>query len=241
MNSLRKPYIAIVISIFFLIISCTSNQDFNSSNKSIDYSLYKKSKESILKLKPFNIAKARDLMNSKSDKQAILHLINEPFERSILQIEALEYFNLSGEEIIKKAKKEGIFNDLDVLLLTKLADDLYTFGFKKAMLNFENKIISLDLTNQEFEKYSHFANLFKIAHTDAQKTELINVGGNGGISWACGLAIAGYTLSTIAVGAACVPNPTTPIACPLAVGSAIVAFGSMMAACNNDSGSNSSA
>ena len=47
-------------------------------------------------------------------------------------------------------------------------------------------------------------------------------------------AILAYSAATVAVGVACVPNPTTPIACPLAIGLKSLAYFNMIDACNEE-------
>lgn len=167
-----------------------------------------------------------------SKKQALVDFINNSLGYGpILKIEALAYFDVDGHNIVNRAIGDGVLSSHDYELLNGFAKDLTIYGIDIALSNFEEKIHLLNLDEFEFNKYNKFVNQFLLVKDDLENSNINFLTSRGG--WGCAFAIAGYTLATVAVGAACTPNPTTPVACPLAITRAVVAYGSMIAACSD--------
>lgn len=238
-NTLRKPYFAIILASLVLFVSCTQgNTDSDSFQNRFNYTEYNSMKAIVSDLKPLNINALKSIKQNTSfhriennEKEQILNVINESIsDEPTLQIDVLEYFELVDEnQIILNAIDDGIMTDKDLLVTNQLATDIVNLGLDNALIKFEQDISTMNLSSLEFGKYEKFANQLLIVQEDMLNNGANRLAAGGG--WGCAFAIASYTLATVAVGVTCVPNPTTPLACPIAIGRAILAYGSMIAAC----------
>ena len=246
-NIMKKTKIIYSFTLLTILLFCsceneTSDEEFKA--KSFDLTTFESAKSKISTLKPLDFKKIKNIyegINSFSKenediKQIIVNEVNQSFDQPILQIEALNYIEYDGEEILNKGLENGIFNELDVEIVNDLADDLVNLGKDLAIQNLEIKVLSSEFNETEYLKYNHLANqlLLNLEMLDyssqSESTDLSVFSG-----WRCAMAITAFTLSTIAVGAACVPNPTTPIACPLAITQSTLSYATMIAACKKDS------
>lgn len=233
---LRKPYLSIIIATLVLYASCHQYESpILEDSRMFDYSQFDSAKK-IMQEQDYTsfdrmVFDHIDLESiTSSEKLTILNNINKPFgETPAIKTDVLDYFYNDGEEIFEKGIKEHILTLKDKELMHSFASDMVSVGFEKAIQNFEQNVKLLKVTDLEFDKYNQFANQISIVNRVMVDVDADEEGGG----WACAFAIAGYTLATIAVGTACVPNPTTPLTCPLAIARAAVAYGSMIAACSD--------
>lgn len=216
--------------------SCISKKDeLNNNANKFDYSFYNSNKENSLKLEVINRFKKSSKPNTE-----ILNYINIQLDSTpTLTKFAFEYFNYSGSEIRNHAIKDGIFNKTDLKLLDEFIYDIQANDFEIGISRFETNVLSLNLSKDEFNKYNTFANIIKFIEyqnqffsntnmpIDSQKNSYL-----AKIHWGCAIAIAEYTLLTVAVGVACVPEPVSPLACPLAIGFATTDYARMINECN---------
>jgi hypothetical protein len=233
-----KNLIKIVLSLLMILgsfNSCISEKDeLNNNANNFDYSFYNSNKENSLKLEVINIFKKSSKPNTE-----ILNYINTQLGSTPTLTEfAFEYFNYSGSEIRNHAIKDGIFNKTDVKLLDEFIYDIQANNFEIGISKFETTVLSLNLPKHEFNKYNTFANIIKFIEyqnhyfsntnipIDSQKNSY-----SARMSWDCAIAISEYTLLTVAVGVACVPEPAAPLACPLAVGFAVTGYANMINEC----------
>jgi len=179
------------------------------------------------------------LKSIKADKKikntAILDYINTLFgEEPVLNEFAYEYFNYNSDEMREKALKDGVFTNIDIQLMDSFVSDIENNTFDIALSNLESNVINLHLSNDDFYKYNAFTNEMKLVNYQTDLFTSTFAKGtyqNKSLSWACAIAVANYTLSTVAVGAGCVPEPAAPLACPLAVGYAVIAYANMLETC----------
>lgn len=231
---LRTPYISMILAVLVLYTSCNQyDSPLQEDARAFDYSQYNSAKE-LMEEKDYLSFDKKTLSHSnlnditETEKTELLDVINKPFkENPIVQMEVLDYFYNSGEEIFEKGIKENTLTIKDEELISSFASDMVNMDFNKAIKNLEQNVLSLKITDLEFEKYNKFINQMLIVN----RAVIDDV--DEGPGWACAFAIASYTLATVAVGAACTPNPTSPIACPLAIARAVAAYGSMIAACSD--------
>ncbi|MDT7831398.1 hypothetical protein RQM59_03345 [Flavobacteriaceae bacterium S356] len=236
---LRRPYLSMIIAVLVLYASCNEHDsELNQTTKySFKYDSYNSTKKAIDNIDALDVKGLKFIVNNSTlnrfdSKKQVLDFINNSLGHTpILRIEALEYFDVDGQNIVNKAIVDSVLSSQDYELLNNFAKDLTNYGVDMALANLEEKINLLDLDEFEFNKYNEFVNQFLMIKDDMDNNNIDLLESRSG--WGCAFAIAGYTLATVAVGAACTPNPTTPIACPLAITRAVVAYGSMIAACSD--------
>lgn len=232
-----------ILSVFLVVFAC--NEDTDEQNLSrFDLSTYNSLKQEVTNLEPLDLEKInsafKDLsLNQRNDtdiKQIIVDEVNETFEEPVLQIEAVEYVEYEGEEILAKGLEDGIFTELDIEIANDLASDMVNDGVDIAIQNMEDKLIQYGSTQSEFDRYNQLANQLLLNIEGINSTPDMNFepGDTAGPGWRCALAITAFTLATVAVGVACVPNPVSPLACPLAVTQASIAYTAMILACKKD-------
>jgi len=230
-----KIIYAFALLAIILFSSCaneTTNEELKV--KSFDLSTFQKAKTKISTLKPLDLEKINILAKDNVDiKQVIVNEVNESFDQPVLQIEAVEYFELNGEEILLKGVEDGVFTELDVEISNELATDMVNDGVDIAIQNMENRLVLSGSDQNEFNRYNQLANqlLLNIEGIRLVNSKNSKLSDSGEEDWRCALAIISFTLSSVAVGAACVPTPVTPLACPLAVTQSAIAYAAMILAC----------
>lgn len=79
-----------------------------------------------------------------------------------------------------------------------------------------------------FKKYNSLSNILLLSEIKVQ-CQPKNSNYQAKSSWSCAWKIAQFTLTTVAVGTTCVPTAT--VACPIALGLAIIAYAEMLMEC----------
>ena len=195
----------------------------NAQNK-FDYTLFNLVKDKSLDLtKEINEIYSQSLPNEQ-----ILKFINDKVGlKDNFTPKAYEYFNYDKNQMRVKGLSDGIFNTNDLNLIDGFVNNLKIKSFDESLLSFELSVKRLNLSEKDFSKYNTFVNMIKFVEYQQHTYSTFA----GKASWACAIAIAEYTLETVAVGVACVPNPSTPVACPLAIGFAVVGYANMINEC----------
>ncbi len=195
----------------------------NAQNK-FDYSLFELVKNNSLNLSN----EINDILAKSLPNEQILNIINDKTGlKDNFTPKAYEYFNYDSNQMRVKGLSDGIFNTNDLNLIDEFVNNLKLKSFDKSLLSFEESVLKLNLSEKEFTKYNTFANMVK--YVEYQGNVFSNP--TARFNWDCALAIGQYTLTTVAVGAVCTPEPASPLACPLAIGFAITSYGQMIRAC----------
>ena len=243
LKKIRSPFLSLSLAFLVLFVSCS--QDYNTNNseqKVFDYTEYNSMKQLVGTLEPLNIKSLKSIAaNSdffrQDKKRQVLNIINESIsEEPTLQIEALEYFDLtSGEDVLEKAVLDGVLTDIDLILINELTSDINNLGLDNALVKFEQEISSLNLSDYEFEKYNKFANNLLLVQDELISNNMhrLDANSSSGPGWGCGLAILSFTVATVFLGTTCVPNPVTIYACPIAIARTALAYTSMLVACSD--------
>lgn len=147
---------------------------------------------------------------------------------------AFELINKDREQILETSLKQGWIDLEEVELNNMFLEDLQALGFDLAIKNYENKVLNLDLTKEEFLKKNMFINLMKSLEFDNPELfppisdEFLNL--NSRIScdsgWRCAGSIVALTAATASL-ASC----ATVLACGGAVMLHIIAIDSAAISC----------
>lgn len=210
-------------------IAC-NNDDLGAKEKmQFDYSLYESAKNSgvFTPTLPENMSQRISVESS----EYIIESINTYYDTNlVLDSELLNINELKSDDYKQKFVDLGVITSSDVELLNLLEADLIEHNDLDLAL--ENLEINVLNSGKNVLMYSEFSNYLKLAENkepiffDSSKRAMG--------SWGCFGAIVAHTLVSVAVGVSCVPNPATPIACPLAVTSWIVSYANMLNACSDN-------
>jgi hypothetical protein len=209
--------------VFGLIATVVLGFAGNAQNK-FDYSLFNSIKDT-----PLDLTEEINEIYSKSlpNNQILQSINNKVGLKDNFTPKAYEYFNYDSYTMRENGLSDGVFSTDDINLIDEFINNLKIKSFDQSLSSYEESVLKLKLSGNEFSKYNSFANIIKYLEYQ-DRTISTNVSSR---NWSCLIAIAEYTLETIAVGVACVPNPTTPIACPLAIGFAVVGYANMINEC----------
>ena len=158
----RKPYLAVFLASLLLFVSC-NQYDFDSTNRSFDYSAAIFAKENNIS---YNVKKYTDLNLSRTSISEVLNQIlydaNSIYETSIeIPDEALL---LAFEDSIQEKGLElGYILNEDISLSNSLEANISNIDFQTALSVFEDEVHSMDLSKEEFKVYNDLANILQIA------------------------------------------------------------------------------
>jgi hypothetical protein len=224
MNTIKtfKSKIAYILSIVFLLSafsSCTSDDIELKAERKFDLSTAKEGLKIVKTLPKVNYKKFKS--GNEIDKIGLTKAINNQVGENVLDIRVFDNIN---------TYKKSTENELDTEILESFSIDWENNGIDNAILNLNNLLNEKNVDNTVFEKYNSFSNILLLSEINFQN-QAKNSNYQAKNGWRCALKIAKFTLSTVAVGTTCVPNPSTPFACPIAVGYAVIAYAEMLIEC----------
>lgn len=221
LKTLRKPYFATFLASLILFISCSDSNDINSIEKrSFDLSKSINGLPIVQNLPSIDYSLYED--KGVIDKEGLTNAINQNVGTNILNSSIFDNVSL----VSKNEQDDEIINDF--------TNDWLNSGIDTAITNLDNTLNQLNISDTEYQTYNDFINILLLSEIDFQ-----NSSSNKSrvyakdTRWGCAFAIASFTLATVAVGTACTPNPATPLACPIAASRAVLAYASMIAACDD--------
>lgn len=209
MNALkifRNSNLIVCTSLLILIVSCTQ-YDINNVSRSFDYSIYDDYKNDSSKIKLNN--NFGDLLYRTSigdQNYAILQDINKEYETNIvLPDDFLDlHLDMSSQEIQNKCLQLGYVTQQDLTLVNAFYENLENDGFNSAIDDFEDDVIALNLSNQEFERYNVFANSLKILNNEINFDEYVSRGWLACLTSVVSLGIAAFNLWTCLTPTRCI-------------------------------------
>ena len=167
LKTLRKPYLSIFLSGLILFVSC---ERYNETNKQvqniIDYSIFEHFKNSESFDNIINILNTKRLIKKSSKAEVnfeILKIVNSTMGTDIDLPK--EFLNLStvmkASDIFNIGLENNWINNDDIVISKEFAIDIQNNGFSKAITNYENKILGLNMSEVGFSKKVFFLNLMK--------------------------------------------------------------------------------
>lgn len=209
----RNKYFVYTLSLFFFIVSCTTKSvEISSNERNFDYSSFNL-------IKSNNIFQNLDLRNYVNVKTTTLERNQQILDQINLELNTdvsipdlgLQLTDYSGEEIIEIALSNQWIDQVDVQLIDDFMIDLQTNNFDYAITNFENTVLSLDISNEKFENLNTMANTLEsvnFQHPSIFVDDSLEKSGG----WSCALATLALASATAGL-ASCV----TVVACAAAV------------------------
>jgi hypothetical protein len=169
-----------------------------------------------------------------------LNEINNEFNSS-LELNEMDVVALNSSNISNNWQSfyldNGYINVKQLDLINEFSQDASDLGFDTAIQNFESSVLSLNLSDREFGEYNLLANsLYLMNDYYNESNSKSGMYAKGRPSWwgaaGCGVAIASNAISTYALIACAVPNPTTPAACGVAVVAKALSFAGIIFGCS---------
>jgi len=148
-------------------------------------------------------------ISKKEISQDILKKINTELGSNLNYPDlALDLINYDRDKILNISLKQEWLNQKDIDINNLFLNDLQIHDFNYALTNFENTVLKLNLSKEEFEKFNTFANLVKsVNYQYPNLFDLQNTQQARGF-WAC----AGATLA-LAAATAGLSSCLTVVAC----------------------------
>jgi len=186
-----------------LFFSCSQYEIRNEViERAVDFSIYDSYKNGEIKLLEYKRSDKK-LSNLNVYDDATKQ-VNEFYGTNIeLPKNFFETFETNDKNYIKKtALKNGWINEKDLELADKIVEDITNESFDIAINNLQNKILTLNLTEEEFSKKNVFVNMLKIKNDISPLESYSNSGDyyqkSSGI-WGCLWAVVVVELSLVSL------------------------------------------
>ena len=232
----RKPYISIFLTALMLFVSC-SKSDVSTLDNTMDYSIYNDLIRTSDLSEIFTIInsanKEIESLNSVDRGTRILEIVNSYYSTDLsFPQEFIEIADADTEMILATSLQNGWLSQADVNLVNQFMDDLAINSFDTALRNYENTVMNMSLSNQEFAVKNQIANALKSMNhyypekfDNATNFATTDKSGKSCFRSAVALTVASAALATCA----------TVVACGFAVTAWILAYDLYKDNCLSDS------
>lgn len=199
---LRDPKLPFYVGLFMLFFSCSQ---YEIKNRAFDYAIFNTYKNNPLFDKIYEKVKADSFKlraNSNLElKKGVLKIVNSEvgFELN-LSDEILELSDYDSEEVLEIAHNKGWISENDKTLINTFNYDYENNGFNIAIGNFEDSVLDMNLSEEEFLQKQNFANAVKLVNSEINNSEVTNLNERSSFSarsWGCFFAIVGWLASII--------------------------------------------
>ena len=167
----RKPYLAFFMAIAMLFISCEQYdvpEEIQKTENKFDYSVFNEFKSNSVYLDLIDEIKKDNLKNKTNSisilesNQNALYKVNSKLGTNIdLPDSFLGIENASPEKVFKKSLDNKWISKENIELIKEFNAELQLVGFDKTLMNYEKKVLNLNLTEKEFSFHNNFVNVVK--------------------------------------------------------------------------------
>lgn len=218
MKRFKNPYLSILLSLLGLFVSCDQNDsELKDIVQNFDYENFETYKNSnhfdsiTAKISASNKKGATSILETN---KLILSSVNDELDSNVfLPDSSLSLsVDMEADDIYTVANTNGWLDNSNIELARNFSKDSETVGFDMAVINYQNKVLSLNLSNEEFVKNNLFINIVKSLNYENPglfklKTNIQSRGG-----FRCALATVALAATTAGL-LSCV----TVVACSLAL------------------------
>lgn len=204
MKTIRKfirPISGMMASII-LFMSCEQyDQDLNLQEQVFEYNTFSKYQSStdiqII------LQSIKDKLKSNSEayhtNKQILESVNREQGTNIDLPEEFLHISLEMEawEIYDQSLKKDWLTQREVSLYEEFSANIEDKGLASAIKDYENKVLSLNLPNEEFAKHNAFLNIIKAV--DYEYPSVFVIDSQGRSPWRCALALVAMTAAIASV------------------------------------------
>jgi hypothetical protein len=216
MKNFRNPYLSMVMAVVVLFVSCEQDvvTEVETINK-FDYSAFNQFKKSnvfdvvITKIEKGELQKTSNSAFERNKN--VLDLVNLELGTSLVLPEKLLTLSveMTAGDIYATSLNNGWLSESDVELAKGLSGDIQLKGVEIAVKHYENKILSMNLSNEEFLKHNLIVNTVKSLNYEYPNLfKEVSFNNKTKSWWRCGLAALALTvaignMSTCATIVAC--------------------------------------
>jgi len=227
----RKPFLSLLMAFAVLFVSCEQyDQPIQKVQNKFDYTVFNifKSSSSFE-----NILEQIDKTDLKNKSQSVLQknrkilaIVNSEIGANLeLPDLALELSDKNPEEMLSIALDNNWMSNRDLELTKEFNSDLKILGFNNAVKIYEEKVLNMNLTEEEFISKNNFINTVKSMNyyqPNVFKSNLVNKSLKASSWWRCAIAItcltaAVATIAGCATGAGCLIATVCLVGASLAV------------------------
>lgn len=204
--------ITFVLIIVIVLSSCNkeemiSSSDFSAvdnianriSKNEFDFSVYE-NKESL-----FKILKSMDFDQIKLNEA--IKEINSAYGTNIYETDFDQYLKDHPYSNIEDYYKMGFINHEEFEMINSFFNDLDIFDFDQSLKRLQEKILNLNYSSEEFEKYNLLVNNLLIVNEYYGKDKNDDGMVQARMSAGCAAAIASNGIATVTLSSCAVPGP----------------------------------
>jgi hypothetical protein len=220
MRNLLK--INVVLFCFIFITSC-ENEEITKQNEELnlefEYSLYN-SKESLFStLEKTNLKKYNLKSTGLSEFENAIEIINEEYGTGIYVSDFDQFLIDNPSATIDDMLQGDYITQGQYNIISGFFDDLDKYNFDESIDRLEERVLAMNLTSNEFEKYNYFVNGLMVTN-DYYLNQGVNIFSRGNSYEAsaartdasCAVAIASNAISTLGLTSCAVPGPWCAVA-----------------------------
>ena len=236
-NDFKSSLTLFILSLILVFVSSCKNDELLSESRQFNYATYNAYKSMNLNV-PLSKAKGSSTSRTTQDLvsyyEDVIVDVNNYFD-SQLTLTSLDYDYINNIALDQSTAEVELsyLNNTDEMLINQFNTDIIQYGFENAKYNLQNTILSLNLSDEQFNKYNNFINILMLLNNYDPNIliEGLNAGSITGRNAACGESIAAYSLATIGLAGCVVTGPFAPIVCGAAIASKVLAFRAMLRDC----------
>ena len=194
LENLRKKTFTVFTALLVLVVSCTQYEPINQAQREFDNKLYD-AFQNQPELKIDYASLQNRTANIEELSQALLDAVNAEYGTDVTLSElVLGFTDKTKEEIENTSLASGFINQQDKTLIDSLMLNLEQSNFSSAISSFEGDVLSIEISDESFEKYNNFANYVKIMNDSNPDVFKASGGGDG---WGCVGAIVALVIAII--------------------------------------------
>lgn len=209
LKTLRKPYLATILASIFLLASCSDISQTEDTTQSFNYESFNTFKNTNHLDNILNKIQSNKLKKSKSTtlekNKLILSEVNKELNTNVILPDAALSMSIEMEidDIYNQSLSNGWIKSDDIKLAKDFANDAQKLSFDLAVENYENKVLAMNLTDEEFAQKNLFLNVVKTINYEKPTFFTTDSNLYGKSWWRCGLAMTALIASTASM-ASCV-------------------------------------
>lgn len=164
---LRKPYLSMILAVLVLYASCNQYDPVAETRHTFDsavFNTFKNSKhfDNVVKNLEGVAIQSRQGSVLEKNKEILTAVNAELGTNLVFPDEILELsLEMNADQIYNTALDEGWMTQEDINLTKDFANDIQTNGFDVAIVNFQSKVLSLNLSDEELARKNAFVNIMK--------------------------------------------------------------------------------
>ena len=159
-NVFKSSLTLFILSLILVFVSSCKNDELLSESRLFNYATYNAYKSMNLNV-PLSKAKGSSTSRTTQDLvsyyEDVIVDVNNYFD-SQLTLTSLDYDYINNIALDQSTAEVELsyLNNTDEMLINQFNTDIIQYGFENAKYNLQNTILSLNLSDEQFNKYNNF-------------------------------------------------------------------------------------